>query len=147
VWLYHHFFLSFRNVEDLLAQCGEIVSYETVRQWSLKFGAVYAKRIRRRRGRLGDTWYLDEMFVAIGGVRHYLWRAVDHDGVVLDILVQEQRDKLAAKRFFRKLLKGLQYVPRRLITDKLGSYGAPGALTQRGTLPRPTAEQSSRSLA
>src|SRR5262249_20860028 len=124
VWLYHRFSLSFRDVEELLAQRGVPVSYEAVRQWSLKFGATFAKRIRRRQGRLGDAWYLDEMFVAIGGARHYLWRAVDQDGEVLDILVQKQRDKLAAKRFFRKLLKGLQYVPRRLVTDRLGSYGA-----------------------
>src|ERR1700740_41313 len=90
----------------------------------LKFGQTYANELRRRRPRCGDKWHLDEVFLTIRGERHYLWRAVDQDGNVLDILVQSRRNKKAARRFFRKLLKGLQYVPRVIITDKLKSYGA-----------------------
>ena len=100
-----------------------IVSYESIRQWCLKFGACFANKLRRRRPRPGDKWHLDEVFVRIGGVLHYLWRAVDQDSIVLDILIQSRRDAGAAKRFFKRLLKGLQYVPRVLITDKLRSYG------------------------
>lgn len=123
VWLYHVFSLSFRDVELILAERGVTVSYESVRQWCLKFGETFASKLRRRRPQPGDKWHLDEVFVKINGVLHYLWRAVDQDGVVLDILVQNRRDAGAAKRFFKRLLKGLQYVPRVLITDKLGSYG------------------------
>jgi putative transposase len=124
VWLYFRFSLSFRDVEELLAQRGVVVTYETVRQWCLKFGQTYANELRHRRPRCGDKWHLDEVFLTIRGERQYLWRAVDQDGIVLDILVQSRRNKNAAKRFFRKLLKGLQYVPRVIITDKLKSYGA-----------------------
>jgi putative transposase len=124
VWLYFRFTLSFRDIEELLAARGIVVTYEAVRQWCLKFGHQYAKEIRRRRPRPGDTRYMDEVFITIGGQRHYLWRAVDQDGDVLDILVQKHRDKRAAKRFFRKLLKGLRYAPQRIVTDKLRSYGA-----------------------
>ena len=124
VWLYHRFSLSFREVEELLAERGVTVSYEAVRQWCLKFGHAFAKRLRHRRGRPGDTWHLDELFIRIRGERYYLWRAVDQDGQTLDILVQKRRNTGAAKRFFRKLLKELQYVPNRLVTDKLRSYGA-----------------------
>jgi len=124
VWLYYRFCLSFRDVEDLLAKRGVIVSYETIRQWSRKFGAQYARKLKRREGRLGDTWHLDELLVTIQGQRQYLWRAVDQDGDVLDILVQPRRDRRAAKRFFRKLFKGQGSEPRRLVTDKLRSYGA-----------------------
>ena len=124
VWLYYRFCLSFRDVEDLLAERGVIVSYETIRQWSRKFGVDYARKLKRRESRLGDTWHLDELFVTIQGQRQYLWRAVDQDGDVLDILVQPRRDQRAAKRFFRKLLKGQGSEPRRLVTDKLRSYGA-----------------------
>jgi putative transposase len=124
VWLYFRFSLSFRDVEELLAQRGIIVTYETARQWCLKFGQMYANELRRRRPRCGDTWHMDEVYLKINGKTHYLWRAVDQDGNVLDILVQSQRNKQAAKRFFRKLLKGHQYVPRVIITDKLKSYGA-----------------------
>ncbi len=124
VWLYYRFSLSLRDVEDLLAQRGVIVSHEAVRQWTRKFGAQYARALVRRRGRLGDVWYLDELFVKIRGQRHYLWRAVDEDGDVIDILVQSRRDRHGAKRFFRKLLKGQGAKPRRLVTDKLRSYGA-----------------------
>ena len=124
VWLYHVFSPSLRDVELLLAAHGIVVSYETVRRWCQKFGESFADRLRRRRPRPGDKWYLDEVFIRIrGGVQHYLWRAVDQDGVVLDILVQERRDGKAAKRFFKRLLEGLQYVPRVIITDKLRSYG------------------------
>jgi putative transposase len=124
VWLYHRFGLSLREVEDLLAERGITVSYEAIRLWCEKFGLDYARKLRRRRGRLGDTWFLDEVFVTIRGERHYLWRAVDQDGDLIDILVQRRRDARAAKRFFRKLLRGQGSEPRWLITDKLGSYGA-----------------------
>ena len=124
VWLYYRFCLSFRDAEDLLAQRGITVSYETIRQWCRTFGPAYARSLRRRRGRLGDTWYLDELFVNIQGRRQYVWRAVDQDGDVIDLLVQVRRDRHAARRFFRKLLKGQGREPRRLITDKLRSYSA-----------------------
>ncbi len=120
----HRFALSFRDIEDLLAERGIIVSYETIRQWCLKFGPNYAGKLRKRQWRLGDTWFMDEVFITINGVRHYLWRTVDQDGDVIDILVQKRRDKRAAKRFFRKLIKGQGYSPRLMITDKLRSYGA-----------------------
>ena len=124
VWLYHRFGLSFRDVEDLLAERGVTVTYEAIRHWCRTFGLDYARRSRRRRGRQGDTWYLDELFVKLQGRQQYLWRAVDEDGDVLDILVQSRRNRRAALRFFRKLLKGQGCVPRRLITDKLRSYPA-----------------------
>jgi putative transposase len=122
VWLYHTFCLSFRDVELMLAERGIEVSYETIRQWCRKFAQTFANR--RRRPRPGDRWQLDEVFIKINGVQHYLWRAVDQDGVVLDVLMQSRRNTKAAKRFFKKLLKGLRYVPRVVVTDKLGSYGA-----------------------
>src|SRR5687767_7166923 len=121
VWLYYRFCLSYRDVEELLFVRGVIVSYEAIRKWCRKFGQQYANQLRRRRPRPGDKWHLDEVFLTIHGERHYLWRAVDQDGNILDILVQPCRDKAAAKRFFRKLLKGLTYVPRVLITDTLKS--------------------------
>ena len=124
IWLYYRFSLSYRDVEDLLAERGIVVTYETVRQWCLKFGQQYANQLRRRRPQTGDTWQLDEVFLKINGKTSYLWRAVDQDGNVLDILVQRRRNKAAAKKFFRKLLTGCRYVPRVLITDKLGSYEA-----------------------
>ena len=124
VWVYHRFGLSFRDVEDLLAERGITVTYETIRQWCLTFGLDYARRLRRSRGRMGDTWYLDEVFVKIRGRQQYLWRAVDEDGDVIDILVQARRNQRAAARFFRKLLKRQGREPRRLITDKLGNYSA-----------------------
>ena len=124
VWLYYRFCLSFRDAEDLLAQRGVTVTYETIRQWCQRFGPVYARRLRRRRGRMGDTWHLDEVFVTIQGRQQYLWRAVDEDGDVLDILVQSHRNRRAAVRFFRKLLKTQGRIPRRLITDQLRSYAA-----------------------
>jgi putative transposase len=124
VWLYFRFSLSHRDVEELLFVRGVIVSYEAIRQWCRKFGQAYANALRRRRPRPGDKWHLDEVFLTINKERHYLWRAVDQDGNVLDILVQSRRNKKAAKKFFRKLLKGLTYVPRVIITDQLKSYGA-----------------------
>jgi putative transposase len=101
-----------------------VVSYETIREWSLRFGRAYANSLKRRRPQPGDKWFLDEVFIRIRGKLHYLWRAVDQHGNVLDVLVQSHRNNKAAKRFFRKLLKGLRYVPWVLVTDKLGSYGA-----------------------
>ena len=124
VWLYYRFCLSFRDVEDLLAERGVTVSYEAIRHWCQTFGLDYARRLRRGRGRMGDTWYLDELFVTRQGRRHDLWRAVDQDGDVIDILVQSRRDRRAAARFFRTLLKGQGRAPRRLVTDKLRSYSA-----------------------
>ncbi len=124
VWLYFRFALRYRDVEAPLAERGVIVTDETIRRWSRKFGQRYANGLRRQRPCPGDKWHLDEVFIAINGEQHYLWRAVDQHGVVLDILVQPRRDAAAARRFFRKLLKGLQYVPRVVITDKLASYGA-----------------------
>ena len=124
VWLYHRFCLSFRDAEDLLAQRGIVVTYETIRHWCQTFGPAYARRLRHRRGRMGDTWYLDELFVAIQGRQQYLWRAVNEDGDVIDILVQARRDRHAATRFFRRLLKRQGRTPCRLVTDKLRSYAA-----------------------
>ena len=103
--LYHRFPLSFREVEELMVVRGVIVTYETIRQWCAKFGPGYAAGLRRRQPRPGDKWHLDEVFLTINGHRQYLWRAVDQDGNVLDILVQPRRDAKSAKRFFRKLLK------------------------------------------
>ncbi len=124
VWMYHRFSLSLRDVEELLAKRGIVVTYETIRQWCRKFGPEYACNLKRRHGRHGDVWHLDEVFVNIQGQRHYLWRAVDQDGDVIDILVQRKRNARAAKRFFRKLLKGQGSTPWRLVTDKLRSYSA-----------------------
>jgi len=122
VWLYHRFALSLRDVEELMIARGVVVTYETIRSWCAKFGPAYAAQLRRRRPRPGDKWHLDEVFVKINGTTHYRWRAVDQHGDVLDILVQSRRNAVAAKRFFRKLLNGLRYVPRVLVTDKLASY-------------------------
>src|ERR1700694_850287 len=123
-WLYFRFCLSYRDVEELIAERGVAVTYETIRDWSQKFGGTYAKRLRPRARRPGDRLHLDEVSLSINGKLQYLWRAVDQDGEVLDILVQPRRNKQAAKKFFRKLLQLLQYVPRVIITDKLGSYAA-----------------------
>lgn len=131
VWLYHVFSLSLRDVELILAERGVIVTHESVRHWCRKFGAEFARKLRRRRPRPGDTWHLDEVFIRIRGILHYLWRAVDQNGGVLDILVQKHRSGAAAKRFFGRLLRGLKYKPRRLITDGLRSYG----VAHRAVLP------------
>ncbi len=124
VWLYFRFPLSYRDVEDLLSERGIDVSYETVRRWALKFGQAYAHRLRRFRSRSDTRWHLDEVFVTINGKRMYLWRAVDSEGEVLDILVQSRRNKKAALKLLRKLLKNQGFVPDTIVTDKLPSYGA-----------------------
>ena len=124
VWLYFRFPLSFLMVEDMLAYKGIIVTHKTVRQWAEKFGRDYANKIRRRTPRLGDKWHLDEAVVSINGKKHFLWRAVDQDGFVLEVLVQSRRDTKAAKRLIRKLLTNYGYAPRVMITDKLKSYAA-----------------------
>jgi putative transposase len=124
VWLYFRFPLSLRMVEEMLAARGITVTHETVRQWALKFGQEFANRIRRRLPCAGDKWHLDEVAIRIAGVQHWLWRAVDQNGMVLDVLVQSRRDKPAAKRLLRKLLKRQCRAPRVMVTDKLPSYGA-----------------------
>jgi putative transposase len=124
IWLYFRFPLSLRMVEEMLAARGIIVSHETVRQWARKFGQAFANQIRRRLPHPGDKWHLDEVVITIAGKKHWLWRAVDQSGMVLDVLVQSRRDKRAAKRLLRKLLKRQCRAPRVMITDKLGSYGA-----------------------
>jgi putative transposase len=124
VWLYFRFPLGLRMVEEMLAARGIVVSHETVRQWALKFGQAFADGIRRRLPRAGDKWHLDEVAIRIGGTKHWLWRAVDQTGMVLDVLVQGRRDERAAKRLLRKLLKRQGRPPRVLVTDKLPSYGA-----------------------
>ena len=131
VWLYHVFSLSLRDVELILAERGIAVTHESIRRWCLKFGEAFAAKLRRRRPRPGDTWHLDEVFLRINGVLHYLWRAVDQHGAVLDILVQDRRNGAAAKRFFKRLLRGLRFKPRRLVTDGLRSYG----VARRDVLP------------
>jgi putative transposase len=124
VWLYFRFPLSLRLVEEMLLERGIVVSYETVRRWALKFGPDYARRFRRKAASRSDIWHLDEVAVTIAGEKHWLWRAVDQDGYVLDEIVQIRRDTKAAKRLLKRLLKKQGCPPRRLITDKLGSYAA-----------------------
>ena len=124
VWLYLRFPLSYRDVEELLAERGIRVSYETVRRWVARFGPHYASELRKREARPGKIWHLDEMAVRIGGKQHWLWRAVDEHGATLDVLLQERRDTEAAERFFRRLLTHAGGVPERITTDKLGSYAA-----------------------
>src|SRR3569832_895239 len=121
VWFYFRFPLSLRLVEEMLAARGIIVSHESVRQWALKFGQDFANRIRRRLPCAGDKWHLDEVAIKIAGKKHWLWRAVDENGLVLDILVQSRRDNRAAKRLLWMLLKRLCRAPRVLISDKLAS--------------------------
>lgn len=129
---------SLRDIELILAEHGVVLSYESIRRWCRKFGQRAANGLRRRQPRPGDKWHLDEVFIRIQGKVHYLWRAVDQDGIVLDILVQSRRNAKAAKRFFRKLLRGLQYAPRVIVTDKLRSYGA----AKRKVLPHVEHRQS-----
>ena len=126
VWLYFRFNLSHRDIEDLLAQRGILVSYE-----SIKFGRNYARRLKRRHKGYGDTFYIDEVFVKINGKQHYLWRAVDQEGDVIDVFLQSRRDGAAAKRFFKRLLRGHGGEPREIVTDKLRSYG----VAQRALIP------------
>ena len=127
-----------RDVELILSARGIVVSYESIREWGLRFGRIFANALKRRRPQPGDKWYMDEVFIRIRGKQHYLWRAVDQAGNVLDILVQSRRNAAAAMRFFRKLLKGLRYVPRVIVTDKLKSYAA----AKRKILPRVEHRQS-----
>jgi len=122
VWLYHRFNLSHRDIEDLLAERGVIVSREAIRLWCIKFGAKYAKRLKRRHSGYSDTFYIDEVFVKINGKQHYLWRAVDQDGEVVDVYLQARRDGAAAKRFFKRLLRNHGCEPRKIVTDNLRSY-------------------------
>ena len=123
VWLYYRFNLSHRDIEDLLAERGIAVSYETIRLWCIKFGVIYTRRLKRKHRGYGDTFYIDEVFVKINGKQHYLWRAVDQDGEVVDVYLQAKRDGAAAKRFFRRLLRNHGGEPRKIVTDKLRSYG------------------------
>jgi len=122
VWLYFRFNLSHRDIEDLLAVRGIVVSYESVRLWCNKFDTMYARRLKRRHQGFGDTFFIDEVFVKIDGIQHYLWRAVDQDGEVVDVFLQSRRDGKAAKRFFIRLLKTHRNEPRKIVTDKLRSY-------------------------
>ena len=124
VWSYHRFLLSLRDVSEQLLMRGIAISHETIREWNLTFGQTYANEIKRRAPRRGDKWHMDEMCLVMKGKKYWLWRAVDQEGYELDILLQSRKNKEAAKRFFRKLLKGLMYVPRVIITGKLPSYGA-----------------------
>ncbi len=122
VWLYYRFNLSHRDIEDLLAERGIIVSHEAIRLWCIKFGAIYTRRLRRKHQGYGDTFFIDEVFVKINGKQHYLWRAVDQDGEVVDVYLQSRRDGTAAKRFFKRLLRSHGKEPRKIVTDKLRSY-------------------------
>jgi hypothetical protein len=146
VWLYHVFSLSFRDVELILAERGVVVSYESIRQWCLKFGASFADKLRRRRPLPGDKWYLDEVFIRIQGELHYLWRAVDQDGIVLDILVQHRRDAGAAKRFFKRLEGVCAAGPRHRQARQL-RRGEARVDARRRTPQEPLPEQSSGELA
>jgi len=123
-WLSYRFPLSYRDVQELLCERGVDVTHEAIRQWCLKCGQDYANQLKHRRAQPGDKWHLDEVFLTINGKRQYLWRAGDQDANVLDILVQSRRNKHAAKKVFRTLLKGWRYVPRVIITEKVKSYGA-----------------------
>jgi len=123
VWLYYRFNLSHRDIEDLLAERGITVSYESIRLWCIKFGPKYARRLKRKHQGFGDTFFIDEVFVKINGKQHYLWRAVDQDGEVVDVFLQARRSGTAAKRFFKRLLKSHHGEPRKIVTDKLRSYG------------------------
>ena len=131
VWLYYRFNLSHRDIEDLLARRGILVTHESIRLWCNKFGPRYAHRLRRRCRGYGDTVFMDEVFVRVGGRQRYLWRAVDQDGEVVDVLLQERRDSASARRFFKHLLAHLDGEPRTIVTDKLGSY----AVARRELLP------------
>jgi putative transposase len=131
VWLYFRFPLSLRLVEEMLLERGIAVSYETVRRWALKFGPAYARRLRRKTPSRRDIWHLDEVVVTISGQKHWLWRAVDQHGYVLDEIVQTRRNTKAAKRLLKRLLRKQGCPPRRMITDKLGSYAA----AQRQVMP------------
>jgi putative transposase len=128
VWLYYRFGVSLRDVSELMLARGTEVSHEAIRLWTLRFGTEYARRLRRTWGTCSNIWHLDELCLMINGQRGWLWRAVDDAGDVLDILVQRRRSALAARRFFRKLLKGLRMVPCAIVTDRLASYAAAKAI-------------------
>ena len=148
VWLYYRFNLSHRDIEDLLAERGIIVTRESIRLWCIKFGTIYARRLKRNHRGYGDTFYIDEVFVKINGKQHYLWRAVDQDGEVVDVYLQAKRDGAAAKRFFRRLLRSSDEESRKIVTDKLRSYPVahreviPGALHVTDQYANNRAEQS-----
>ena len=131
VWLYVRFNLSHRDIEDLLAQRGIFVSYEAIRLWGIKFGQIYARRLKRRHQGYGDTFYTDEVFVKINGKHQYLWRAVDQEGEIVDVFLQSRRDGTAAKQFFKRLLRRQGEEPRQIVTDKVRSYG----VAQRALIP------------
>ena len=131
VWLYYRFNLSHRDIEDRLAERGITISREAIRLWCIKFGALYARRLKRKHRGFGDTFFIDEVFVKINGKHHYLWRAVDQDGEVVDVYLQAKRDGAAAKRFFRRLIRNNGGEPRKIVTDKLRSYG----VAQRELIP------------
>lgn len=124
VWLYYRFPLGFRDIEEVMAKRGVQLTCETVREWCRKFGPLYAAQLRKKRAKIGSKWHLDEVFLKMNGVQHYLWRAVDQNGATIDILVQPRRDRWAALHFFRKLLDATGRTPRVIVTDKLRSYAA-----------------------
>ena len=124
VWLYYRFPLSLRLVEEMLLERGIVVSYETIRRWGRKFGPDYVRRLRRKQPSPNDVWHLDEVVISIAGRKHWLWRAVDQDGYVLDEIVQTRRNTKAARRLLIRLLKNQGLAPKRIVTDKLRSYGA-----------------------
>src|ERR1700760_3651429 len=138
VWLYFNLSVSLGKVELMMAHRGIQLSYETIRRWCDTFGASYAAKLKRKRPKLGDKWFLDEVFLKINGVSHYLWRAVDQHGAVIDILVQPKRDRFRPMLFFRKLLCTTRRKPRVIVTDKLRSYGA----AKKIVLPRVSHRQS-----
>ncbi len=148
VWLYYLFYLSHRDIEDLLAERGITVSREAIRLWCIKFGAIYTRRLKRKHRGYGGTFYIDEVFVKINGKQHYLWRAVDQDGKVVDVYLQAKRDGAAAKRFFKRLLRSHGGEPRKIVTDKLRSYGVahreliPGTIHSTERYENNRAEQS-----
>ena len=123
VWLYYRFNLSHGDIEDLLAERGITVTRESIRLWCIKFGALYARRLKRKHRGYGDTFFIDEVFIKINGKQHYLWRAVDQDGEVVDVYLQAKRNGATAKRFFKRLLRRHGGEPRKIVTDKLRSYG------------------------
>jgi putative transposase len=148
VWLYHRFNLSHRDIEDLLAQRGVTISHESIRLWCITFGAKYANRLRQNHRGYGDTFYIDEVFIKINGQQHYLWRAVDQDGEVVDVYLQAKRDGAAARRFFRRLLRRHGSEPRKIVTDKLRSYDVarrelmPGSIHDKSRYSNNRVEQS-----
>lgn len=151
VWLYYRFNLSHRDIEDLLAERGITVTRESIRLWCIKFGAIFTRRLKRKHQGYGDTFYIDEVFVKINGRQHYLWRAVDQDGEVVDVYLQAKQDGAAAKRFFKRLLRSHGGEPRKIVTDKLRSYGVahrelvPGTIHSTQQYENNRAEQSHES--